>query len=131
MTDLKVCKIRLDFRPAFHFRLFEVFTAIKTLTAFQKVVLVIAVNPDRDATPIRYMIGPKPDLDRDMYLDMHCEFYEDSIMAYEWAAGALQQTLGRAEWFEDEKGMHLEFHPAQTAIPANSKNEDEETEKEE
>lgn len=118
MTDLKVCKIRLDFRPELCFFGPELFTAISTLTALQRVAFVIAVIPDRDATPIRYRVGPPPDLDRDMYLDMHCEAYEDSIMAYEWSGGHLERTLGRPEWFEDERRMHLEFYPQQRAIGA-------------
>lgn len=56
-----------------------------------------------------------------MYLDMHCEIDEDDILGYEWAAGVLGQKLGSAVWCEDENGMHLEFHPQQSAVLVNLK----------
>ncbi|KAF6217967.1 hypothetical protein HO133_006379 [Letharia lupina] len=48
MTNLKTCKIRLDFGPAYHYEP-EIITAIKTLVALQKMTLAIAVNADQDA----------------------------------------------------------------------------------
>ena len=119
MRSLKVCSIRLDFPRAF-WPLPETFTAIKTLTAVPKITFAIAVNTKtfRMTPNLVYIDGRRPDMDRNMYLDMHCEFDKDDILAYEWAAGVLEQTLGRAEWFGDLRGLHLEFHPQKNAIPS-------------
>ena len=112
MTSLKVCSIRLDFPRAFGY-LPEAFTAIETLTAVPKITFAIAVNANpHNMTPnLMFRNRPQPDMDRDMHLDMHCGVDRDDILAYEWAAGVLEPTLGRAEWFEDDRGLHLEFHP--------------------
>lgn len=48
MTNLKTCKIRLDFGPANHYEP-EIITAIKTLVALQKMTLAISVDADPDA----------------------------------------------------------------------------------
>ena len=92
MTDVKTCKIRLDFERRFGF-LPDTFTAIKTLTALQKVTLVIAVISD-PASMGKCMKGPQPDVDREMYLDMHFAIDEDDVLALEWVAGVLEQSLG-------------------------------------
>ncbi|KAL9135479.1 MAG: hypothetical protein Q9175_003331 [Cornicularia normoerica] len=116
MTDLKACKIRLDYQPALYF-MHDTFTGVKTLDAFPMVALVIAVIDDPDAaTSMRpFSDSPQPDPDRDMYLDMHCTIREYDFLGYQWAASVLKENLGSAVWFEDEKGMHLEFHPQQRA----------------
>lgn len=65
-----------------------------------------------------------------MYYDMHCEAGEFERRAYKRAAGILEPTLGSAVWFEDEKGMHLEFHPKKSAVHVNLNDDQEKAEEE-
>ncbi len=115
-TSLKACSIRLDLERSLHLHP-ETFTPIKALAAFPKVTLAISGNvwPKRESIK-SFKNRSQPDLDRDMYHDMHCEVGEFERRAYKWAVGVLEPTLGSAVWFEDEKGMHPEFYPKKSAV---------------
>ena len=117
MTDVKACKIRFDCQPEYYL-LAGHFAAIETLVAFQKVTLTIAVDaePDDILSMRRFETRPQLDVDRDMYLDMHCEPYErrdEWWWGYGLAENVLKRTLGSAVRVEDDKGVHLEFYPKQ------------------
>ena len=73
MSDLQTCKIRLDYPGGIRF-LDQTFRALETLTALENVTLVTDVTWTVEAIASMgvFVKGPPPDLDRDMYLDMHC-----------------------------------------------------------
>lgn len=123
-TDVKTCEIRLDFAYNFVF-MPEDFFAISALTAFPKVIFVIAgVNRDTIPSMRAFANCRRSDLDRDQYHIMRYDVPEDDMLAYEGAVRFLERTLGSTECFEDDGGMRLLFHPRRSPQLPSSERKD-------
>lgn len=121
-TDAKTCEIRLDFAYNFIF-MPEDFTAINSLTDFQKVTFFIAgVNGNTIPSIGAFATCPRSVLDRDEYQIIRCDIPKDDMLAYEGAVSFLERKLGSVECFEDDRGMRLVFHPHQS-VPLTSSEE--------
>ena len=106
---------------------------IRTPVAFQRVVLVIAigamVNQDTVTVMKAFATSVEQDPERYMYVGVH-ENRGMGWLAYDWAVGFLEPTLGGAVWLEDDGSTHLEFFPQRSALLASSKNKDAKVEEE-
>lgn len=130
-TDLKTCKIRLDHQYRFFTSIPEALMTIRTPVAFQKVIMVVAmVNQDNVTSMKAFATSVKRNPDRYMDVDMQCENQGLGWLAYDWAVGFLEPTLGGAVWLEDDESMHLEFYPQRSALLASSEDKDAKKEEE-
>ena len=104
---------------------------IRTPVAFQKVIMVVAmVNQDNVTSMKAFATSVKRNPDRYMDVDMQCENQGLGWLAYDWAVGFLEPTLGGAVWLEDDESMHLEFYPQRSALLASSEDKDAKKEEE-
>ena len=104
--------------------------AIKTPVAFQRVVLVIAmVNQDLVTVMKDFATSVREDPDRYMYVGVH-ENRGMGWLAYDWAVGFLEPSLGGSVWFEGDGSVHLEFYPQRSALLASSEDKDAKIEEE-
>lgn len=87
-------------------------------------MIAAIVEPDTLTSPTAFENGLQLDPDCDAYLSMSYKSAKDTLIEYEWAAGELEQNLGCAVWFENDRGMHLDFHPQQSMLLAKPEDKD-------